>query len=309
MTARIRRRSGQVGDVFVIPLDEHRVGFGQIVAAYSVGNHYLALFARAYQGDNLPDPAEAVKDEIALLALSLDTKIRNGDWHLVGNRPVNPRDFPLPAWKEVVGFPSRIPYVVDYSGAFRRKATGTEEALPLRTVVSPALLEDALKAFHGIQPWDEEWYQDLLPPKRGKRSDDYFTPEGGSAKGIIELEEVRPDASEKGLQDVQFDSAASDLDQLTLRELEATGADLNNPRHTIHYLSFGRKRACQQAQQHLVSEGYKVDTLKSESKEWLVMASKVEVVDEATIQATRRRMEQLALMLHGDYEGWEAQTD
>jgi hypothetical protein len=51
-----RRQKLRVGDVFTIPLDEERVGYGQIVDQWgqSGGHFYFAVFAEAYPGDDAP---------------------------------------------------------------------------------------------------------------------------------------------------------------------------------------------------------------------------------------------------------------
>lgn len=63
----------------------------------------------------------------------------------------------LPAYKEAVGTPDRI-VVVDYPGERRGAATPSEAvALPYREVVAPVILEDALRAALGLEPWLDEF--------------------------------------------------------------------------------------------------------------------------------------------------------
>jgi Immunity protein 26 len=146
----------RVGDVFSVPLDDERVGSGQIVATYGKDAYFFALFERAYARDEQLDLEQAVRAPVALLALSFDAKIAVGDWVVVGNQPVAD-DVPLPAFKEMVGGPDRVD-VVDFSGERRRRAQGEEaEWLPNRTIVAPALLEKALRAKHGLEPWNDAY--------------------------------------------------------------------------------------------------------------------------------------------------------
>jgi hypothetical protein len=154
-----KRSRFDVGDVFTVPLDEGRVGVGQAVAKYEWEHYYyFAIFESAYPRSALPNPREIVANEVAFLALSMDTK---PDWQVIGNEPV-PVDMPLPACKEVVGTPDRID-VVDYSGQDRRRATPEEvELLPYREIVSPAVLEGALRARFGLEPWNPG-YDELQP--------------------------------------------------------------------------------------------------------------------------------------------------
>lgn len=152
-----------LGDVFSVPLDSERLGLGQVVARYGKDAYFFALFEPAFARDEPLDLAEAVQLPVAVLALSLDAKLAAGDWVILGNQPVAD-DMPLPAYKEMVGGPERVD-VVDYSGERRRRTEGQEaEWLPYRKIIAPARLEKALKARHGIGPYNEAYA--ALEPSR-----------------------------------------------------------------------------------------------------------------------------------------------
>jgi len=150
-----------VGDVFSVPIDDSRVGVGQVVATYGRSAEYFAIFDAV-----APDPASididrAIEARVMFLALSNDAKLHAGHWTVVGNRPVA-EDMPLPAWREVFTTEGRVD-VVDYSGQRRRPAQESEtEILPDRELFAPALLEDALRAKHGLEPW-LDYYSDMAP--------------------------------------------------------------------------------------------------------------------------------------------------
>lgn len=151
--SRLRLR---VGDVFSVPLDDQRFGLGQVVATFGKDAYFFALFEPAFERAEEPDLEQAVRAPVAVLALSLDAKIAAGDWVVLGNRPVAD-GMPLPAFKEMVGGPDRVD-VVDFSGERRRRAQGEEaEWLPNRKVVAPVRLEKALKAMHGLEPWNDAY--------------------------------------------------------------------------------------------------------------------------------------------------------
>jgi len=134
------------------------------VAKYGKDAYYFAIFGRAYPRSNAPTPNEAVRDEIAFLALSFDGKVHVGDWQIVGREPIAD-DMPLPAYKEAIGAPDRI-FVVDYSGQMRRPATAREiDELRHRAVVAPVRLEKALRAKHGLENWTSA-YDELRPDSR-----------------------------------------------------------------------------------------------------------------------------------------------
>jgi len=151
----------EVGDVFSVPIDDSRVGVGQVVAAYGKSAEYFAIFDAV-----APDPAsididQALRARVIFLALSNDAKLYARHWIVVGNRPVA-EDMPLPAWREVFSIEGRVD-VVDYSGTRRRSAHESEaELLADRKFVAPMLLEDALRAKHGLEPW-REYYSDMAP--------------------------------------------------------------------------------------------------------------------------------------------------
>ena len=151
----------KTGDVFAVPIDEARVGVGQIVATYGKDAYYFAIFDVTPPDSASIDLEQAPQQRVVFLALSLDAKLAAGHWSVLGHRPV--RDgMPLPAFKEAVGSPDRID-VVDYSGGRRRAAQAAEaKLLPNRKVVAPVRLEKALRAKHGLEPWNEA-YSDLAP--------------------------------------------------------------------------------------------------------------------------------------------------
>src|SRR3989442_10977435 len=115
----MKRAKLSVGDVFSLPIDEDRVGLGQIVATYGKDAYYFAVFDAVSAPDSI-DVDVVLDHRVIFLMLSLDAKLAAGHWRVVGNRPVRP-DMPLPAFKEAVGGPERID-VVDYSGERRRPA-------------------------------------------------------------------------------------------------------------------------------------------------------------------------------------------
>lgn len=151
----------KTGDVFAVPIDEARVGVGQIVATYGKDAYYFAIFDVTASDLGSIDLEQAPQQRVVFLALSLDAKLAAGHWSIVGHRPVR-EGMPLPAFKETVGSPDRID-VVDYSGERRRPAQAAEaELLSNRKVVAPVRLEKALRAKHGLEPWTEA-YSDLAP--------------------------------------------------------------------------------------------------------------------------------------------------
>jgi hypothetical protein len=146
----------RLGDVFTIPLDDERVGHGQVVGGFGSDAYFFALFDSARMRGQEVDLDALVREPVAFLGLSFDAKIAAGEWAIVGNRPVAD-DMPLPAFKEMVGSPDRVD-VVDFSGDRRRPAIGEEaEWLPNRKIIAPVRLEKALRAKFGLEPWTEAY--------------------------------------------------------------------------------------------------------------------------------------------------------
>lgn len=155
------RRQVRVGDVFTMPLDDARVGYGQIVAKYGKDAYFFAIFEDVHPRGSEPDIAEVLGGRILFLALSLDAKLAADHWQVVEQRPVR-EDVPLPAYKEVAGTPDQVD-VVDYTGQRRRRSNpGESRLLRYRKVVAPVRLEKALRARHGLEPWRDE-YAELKP--------------------------------------------------------------------------------------------------------------------------------------------------
>lgn len=153
-----------VGDMFLVPLDESIVAYGQVVGEYQKGLYFFAFYGRTYPAHSVTSIRVAVKDDIVLLGLSMDAKIHAGDWTVVGQAEVDENKFPLPAYKEAVA--PGVFDVVDYSGTRRRSATASEEHLmPFRAIVAPIRLERALKAVHGLEPWLDAYDTLRVPPE------------------------------------------------------------------------------------------------------------------------------------------------
>lgn len=160
-----------LGDIVCIPIDDERVGYAQIVAAEPY-TYYFAAFERAYPRSNPPDIDDLVTDRVALLGIIMTTRIKSGDWPIVGNATVTDKVI-FPAYKEAAGSPHCI-NVVDYTCRRSRRATDAEaERLPYRATCSPMVLQHAMQAKHGVVPW-EEFYDQILPIDQSMSSEHFF---------------------------------------------------------------------------------------------------------------------------------------
>ncbi|WP_279304113.1 Imm26 family immunity protein [Microbacterium testaceum] len=150
------------GEVFLVPLGDGRSVAGQVLAKFRRVNYFLATFDVVLEGDAVfPSLQQLTTAPVSLLCLSLDAKLRNGDWPVIGRSPVSVIDS-LPAFKVAVNEPWNF-QIEDYSGTRTRPASPEDERLyPFRTVVAPIRLERAAQALEGLREWDREW-DELLP--------------------------------------------------------------------------------------------------------------------------------------------------
>lgn len=146
-----------VGDVFLISIDEARWGIGQVAGAWK-GELYIVIFDALFDNDNA-DPRSVIAAKPMFAALSLDAKIHNGDWPIIGNWTTNLASFPQPVFKVNQG---GFIFLESRDRSIFRPASKEEaKILRFRTVVAPVRLEKALKAHNGVGRWDPR-YDDLL---------------------------------------------------------------------------------------------------------------------------------------------------
>lgn len=144
-----------LGDVFLIPLDQERYGIGQIAGDWK-GELYVVVYDKLVARNG--SPADLDGAGLTFAALTLDAKLHQGDWPVIGSRKDNLPLLPQPWFKVENGNEVHIEARDRASG---RRATATEEAqLRHRTVVAPVRIETALKALHGIGDWHPR-FEDL----------------------------------------------------------------------------------------------------------------------------------------------------
>lgn len=152
-----RRLRARPGQVFQVPLADNLVGYGQILAKIRPNPLFVAMFDLISPASETLGLEAVVNSKPVLLGNTLDAKIWHGHWPVIGSREPCLDGIPFPKFKVSIGRSNAV-YVISYDGNKRRRATEDEEALlELRTTVSPALFERALKAFHGIEEWNEKF--------------------------------------------------------------------------------------------------------------------------------------------------------
>jgi len=141
----------KVGDIFQMPIDDTRVGYGQVVVQPERKVLFVCAFAATTRPGEQPDLNVILRSEILLAGNTFDAKIWHGHWPVVGNLPPNMGTIVLPNYKE--GLPGQA-LVESLDRTRRRRATIDEERLlPFRLYVAPVGFEKALKALFGIGEW------------------------------------------------------------------------------------------------------------------------------------------------------------
>lgn len=149
-----KRHKPRVGDVFEVPVHGARVGYGQVIGERP-HMYLVAIFKTAYPRGSDVKASSVVNDQIAFLAETLDAKIWNGDWPVVGNLRPDFRKIDLPLYKVAMGRADEL-HVETYDGKRHRRATPSEvESLRFRTIVSAIVVQNALQAFHHVIPWED----------------------------------------------------------------------------------------------------------------------------------------------------------
>jgi hypothetical protein len=98
-------------------------------------------------------------------------------------------------------------------------------------------------------------------------------------------------------------------DHLVLDELRRAGCDLSFPHRVRHYLYLPNEKQAKKVAHKLQAAGYEIEVrLGADGINWLVLINHSIVLTEQAILNVRSQLEKLALELHGEYDGWEAQT-
>jgi hypothetical protein len=136
------------GLVFSVPLSKAVFGFGQLIT-WQKPIFYMAAYGVRSESPNV-DEEDVARSRPVLTGNFFDVLIRNGRWKPVGRLPIPQVAFPC--------FKIRIGdkfYVESWDRSRKREATpGDLAVLRPRTDYGPIILENALKAHFGIQPWD-----------------------------------------------------------------------------------------------------------------------------------------------------------
>lgn len=97
-------------------------------------------------------------------------------------------------------------------------------------------------------------------------------------------------------------------DEMVIEQLVKAGADLGQPRDTVHYLYFQSEEGANVAADKLRAHGLTANAKPAAAGNdpWAVIANHDYVVNADSIRDIRRVVEEAARAGGGDYDGWEA---
>ena len=149
-----RVRAPKGGDIFTIPLDDDQVALGQVISSLHAA-YYIVVFECTLLANEIPlRIPEALQSRPFLAGLTFAALIRHGHWTVVENRPVDSKKF-LPAYKTGTSQLGNC-MIENFKGEVWRPATTLEgELIPFREITSPICFEEAMKAYIGLEPWNE----------------------------------------------------------------------------------------------------------------------------------------------------------
>jgi regulator of ribonuclease activity B len=96
-------------------------------------------------------------------------------------------------------------------------------------------------------------------------------------------------------------------DERVLVHLRGLGCDTKEPRGVRHFIYLPAEDRAAAVASVLEREGWETSVQKDDNV-WLVVAACLRVLSEQMVRETRDRLEALAAMHEGQYDGWEAET-
>ena len=139
------------GDVLSISVTDDKNALAQVVEKLR-GNVLLAVFSDLLDAADAYDVQSLAFDDPIFLVETMDLRIKDGVWKIVGHREVSAR-IPIPEYKVWVEPPGeyRIQDVHGNVGVPLPPERARE--MRLHKSFSPAVVETALRGFHGMGPW------------------------------------------------------------------------------------------------------------------------------------------------------------
>ena len=79
----------KIGDIFTIPINDDKTGFGQIIKIPNKSNFIIVVFKQVYSGKDWPGLDEIIQDDILFLGYTMDALLYHKYWQIIGNKSSN----------------------------------------------------------------------------------------------------------------------------------------------------------------------------------------------------------------------------
>lgn len=299
----MKKIKAAVGDLFVLPWDSKRPGWGIGQVLSKQHGVYIVIFEPVY-----PTPPASSPEALgapALAGLTIDASIKDGEWPLIGH--ALPASVEIPALYGMVVGEER--WVEDFSGLNVRPARSeAERSLPPRRSYSPSVFEHVLAALHGEQPWTEAM-NDLLV---GGHPQPQTT--------LVEADIVHASWRQPQRPPIGADTMASaPLSDSDLAIVKAMREEGDNPeiKRLVDVFFFGQEEAVKALAAHLQGLGFEdvsvgdADESKDDelSSEWMLSAKTMRSVTAADIEELNRFAASMEETFDVEFDGWGAEVE
>lgn len=144
-----------IGDVFVIKIDEFTYSYGQVVAEGIISDCMVVYDIISTKHPSLD---EITSKPVVFLIQTVNSRIEDGIWEVIGNIQIPNINFPIYKVESEDGF-----MIAKHDGAILKENPIPSEIQNLMELESwsPVSLEKAIKAKYGNANWDS-YYDDLI---------------------------------------------------------------------------------------------------------------------------------------------------
>jgi hypothetical protein len=139
------------GDVLSIPVTDKKIALAQVVEKLR-GNILLAVFSELLDADDSRGVESFELDEPIFLLETMDLRIKDGTWSVMGNREVA-KGISVPEFKVWVEPPGEYRVQDIHGNVGVSISPERASGMKLQKSFSPAVVEAALRGFHGLGPW------------------------------------------------------------------------------------------------------------------------------------------------------------
>lgn len=139
------------GDVLSIPVTDEKYALAQVVEKLH-GNVLIAVFSDLLDVDEPCEVGSFELDEPIFLVETMDLRIADGVWSIFGNREVS-ESILVPTYRVWVEPPGEYRTQDVHGNVGAVIPSGQVNEMRLQKSFSPAVIEAALRGFHGLGPW------------------------------------------------------------------------------------------------------------------------------------------------------------